>query len=107
MQPSLNALLLRIPAPANTPLAAAPRKAFRLAGALFDLEPLFATGTPGLALAGGGHEWHIAMPRTSLADANPWEVAHEAHARFSAGLGVAAGVVPDLIEPDLLRQWIH
>ncbi len=106
MQPSLNALLLRIPAGAGSSLAPS-GTALGLAGASFDLEPLFAVGMPGLALAAGTQEWYIARPRVSLASANPWDLAHEAYAHFTSGPGVSSRPLPDLIEPDLLQQWPH
>jgi hypothetical protein len=104
MQPSLNALLLRIPAGAGPSLAAS-GNALSHAGASFDLELLFTIGVPGLALAAGTQEWYIARPKTSLAGANPWDVAHQAYERFTSGLGVALGPSLDFIEPDLLQQW--
>jgi hypothetical protein len=76
-------------------------------GAGVDFEPLFVTHTPAMALAGAAREWFIAKPKATTTGANPWDVAHEAHARLTAGIGIAAGVTPDLIEPDLLQQWPH
>jgi hypothetical protein len=106
MQPSLNALLLRLPA-GSGPAIAAPGKALSLAGARFDLEQLFAVGAPGLGLVAGAREWYVARPKASVAGPNPWDVAHEAHARLTSGRGLTAGAAPDFIEPDLLQQWPH
>ena len=104
MIPSLNGLLLRFPAGTSMALAAS-RSAPRLARAKFDLEPLFATHAAGLALAPVGKEWFVGRRQAATGDANPWDVAHEAHARLTSGAGLVAGVAPDLIEPDLLQQW--
>jgi len=106
--PTLNALLLRMPATAGPPASAA-GMSLRLTGGTFDFEPLFATqDTPGgLGAAAGGKQWYVARPRGSLDGANPWEVAHEEQARFSSAVGVATGAAPDLIEPDLLQSWPH
>jgi hypothetical protein len=106
MTPSLNALLVRLPAGAGASLAAS-GGALGLAGANFDLEPLFATRAPGLGLAAGAQGWYIARPKTSLTGANPWDVAHEALARLTLGTALAAGAAPNFIEPDLLQQWPH
>src|SRR5687768_6740459 len=103
MSPSLNALLVRFPAGAAL---ATSGNALAL-GAGMDFEPLFTTGAPGVALAGGGREWYIARPKATTTGANPWDVAHEAHARLASAAGIAARVAPDLIEPDLLQQWPH
>ncbi len=106
MQPSLPALLLRVPAGAG-PALVAPGNVRSFAGVPFDLELLFAVRTPGVALAPSGHEWYLARPSGSVAGVNPWDLAHEAHARFTVGPAAAAGFSPDFIEPDLLQQWPH
>jgi len=95
-------LLLRFPKSATASLAAAGR--LRTVTGL-DLEPLFETSAPagpGLAAAGTEAAWYLARAADS-AGRHPWDVAHEALSQ--AGAGLAEGLAPDIIEPDLVQQW--
>src|SRR4051812_2830147 len=98
MPPTFKGLLFRLPAGTGPSLAAA-GTGLGLAGASFDVEPLFITHGAGVALVGGGREWYIARPTKSTTGAHAWDMAHEAHAKLSSGRGVAAGFMPDFVEP--------
>src|SRR4051794_34774394 len=100
MADTVKALLIRLPA------GAAPQALGLAAGVA--LEPLFTTAepaSPGLGVAAGPRQWHIARPRGSTAGANAWDLAHDTLARLATGPGIAAA--PDLIEPDLVQDWLH
>jgi hypothetical protein len=101
MLPSLNGLLIRLPATSFSAAAG-------LAGPAFELKPLFpmAAGPPALGVVSKNRQWYAAMLKESTDGANPWDVAHEAVARMTSSAALA-GAAPDLIEPDLVQPWMH
>lgn len=106
MTPMVKGLLLRFPAGAQPKLKAA-GASFGLAGVELEFEPLFATRAPSMSLTVGAQEWFLARPKRSTTGANPWDFAHEAHARLATGVGLAAGAAPEFIEPDLEQPWLY
>lgn len=110
--PSMNGFLMRVPSDMAQPLASvgegAVRDGFSIAGTEFEFELLFARSTTGrpLAAAPGRKEWIIARPKDPILRGNPWEIVHEARKTMAHGTGLAAGVAPDWIEPDLVQDWI-
>ncbi|QEG00341.1 Subtilisin DY [Stieleria maiorica] len=104
---TINGLLVRLPAAASEALAASGDR-FTLASGKFEFEPLYSVATTTLGLSGakGGMEWMLARPKESVDGANPWDVVHDAREMMSRGVGLAGDVVPDLIEPDLLQDWL-
>ncbi len=105
MSPSLKGLLLRVPTGAARSLATA-GPGLGVAGQGFDFETLFSTSPSGMGLAADGRDWVLARPHAATDGANPWDLVHEVHERMTQGAGLAAGVSPDLIEPDLLQDWL-
>ena len=106
MNPQLQGLLIRVPAEISPSLTAG--KSFRrLAGTKFELEPLFKTAAAQkTSLASPEREWFVARPTGTVNNDTPWDVIHEAMTSLEKGPGIADGVLPDAIEPDLLQSWL-
>jgi len=84
---TFSGLLVRLP---SMPFAAAAG----LAGAVFELKPLFFAGrrSPGLGLsAANDRHWYLAQPKESVVGANPWDLAHEAVSQLAGGATLAGG----------------
>ncbi|WP_372898037.1 S8 family serine peptidase [Stieleria sp.] len=105
--PPINGLLLRVPRGTNdSPALAGQQDA--PSSDKFDFEWLFSTSATetGLAATSAGKDWLLARPKESVDGANPWDLVHDAREMMSRGVGLAGDVVPDLIEPDLVQDWL-
>ncbi|MCS7466838.1 S8 family serine peptidase [Stieleria sp. ICT_E10.1] len=103
----MNGLLLRVPnSAADAPALAGEHGA--PSSDQFDFEWLFSTSAAGteLAAASAGKAWMLARPKQSIDGANPWDLAHTAREMMADGIGLAGDTVPDLIEPDLVQDWL-
>ncbi|WP_372896737.1 S8/S53 family peptidase, partial [Stieleria sp.] len=102
----INGFLIRLPAAASGALAAS-GDALKAAGNQFEFEPLFSTSSSTLGLAAAdGKDWILARPKKSFGGGNPWDMVHEAREMMAGGLGLASDATPDLIEPDLVQDWL-
>ncbi|WP_182864694.1 S8 family serine peptidase [Rhodopirellula sp. JC639] len=103
----IKGLLLRVPRAANEAPAVA-GQSIAASSDKFDLEWLFSTSPAetGLAATSAGQAWMLARPQESVDGANPWDLVHDAREMMSRGVGLTGDVVPDLIEPDLVQDWL-
>ncbi|HEV8383739.1 MAG TPA: S8 family serine peptidase, partial [Candidatus Acidoferrales bacterium] len=100
--PSLKGLLIR--SASDAPLRIDIGREFSLLGARMSLEPLFKNTGPIADLGlGESPQWYLAQVPPALAEANPWDVAHQA---LGEALAFAAGPEGVYIEPDLEQQFL-